>query len=256
MSNHYFFRLRHLAAAVGLPALGSLGGCAVYVPTVPSTPLVQKNQVELTAGLRGLTSLEATVAWAPTDHIFFNAEGAYLGYKATGTTNNVTTEYYDHHQQGNVGMGAYTLTKGPQPLYLAAVAGFGLADVDLHPAELFGPNTRYESSYRRYYGQAYLASQNPNFDWGLSVRATWVNYEGLLRDGVPLAVPNQWFVEPHFFVRAGHGPVQGYATLGLSFATRPDLALPSVSRGVFSPTSGLLGLGIVFRPQFLKQADQ
>ena len=113
MSNHYF--LRRLAAAVGLPALsglGGLGGCAVYVPTVPSTPLVQKNQAEVTAGFRGVSSVEATVAWAPTDHVFFNAEAAYLGYNATRTGNNVTTEYYDHHQQGSVGVGAYTLTKG------------------------------------------------------------------------------------------------------------------------------------------------
>ena len=58
----YFFGFSLVSAAV-------LSGCAVYVPTVPSTPLVQKGQVELTAGLRSFTSLEAGAAWAPTAHL-------------------------------------------------------------------------------------------------------------------------------------------------------------------------------------------
>jgi hypothetical protein len=50
--------MKNLYCAAGLGASLLLGGCAVYVPTVPSAPLLTKNQVEITAGLRGLNSLE------------------------------------------------------------------------------------------------------------------------------------------------------------------------------------------------------
>jgi hypothetical protein len=40
-----------------------LTGCAVYVPTVPSTPLLRnKGEVEVTAAIRSFSSLEAAAA--------------------------------------------------------------------------------------------------------------------------------------------------------------------------------------------------
>ena len=256
MSNNYFSRARQLAILVEITIGGSLGGCAVYVPTVPSTPLVQSHEAEITAGFRGVSSLEATAAWSPMAHVFFNVEGALQAGKTTSTINGVATEYNDYHRQVSFGIGAYTVTKAVRPLYLAAVAGQGFANVDVHPIELFGSFARYQSNYKRYYGQLYLAQLEEKFSWGLSVRATWVDYAGLLQDGNPLVVSNRWFAEPHFFIRGGGGPLQGYATLGLSMPVVRDAQSPGVGIRVFSPTSVLLGAGLVLRPQLLKRAGK
>ena len=256
MTDFFFCWVRRPAVVAGLLAAGSLGGCAVYVPTVPSTPLIQKHEGEITVGIRGVSSLEATAAWSPAEHVFFNVEGAVQPGTTTRTVNNVTTEYNDYHRQMGFGLGAYTLTNGPGSLYLAAVAGFGLAAVDVHPVELFGSWQRYESNYRRYYGQLYLAQRGENVSWGLSVRATWVDYAGLLQDGNPLTVNSQWFAEPHFFLRVGGGPVQGYATLGLSMPAVRGTEPSGIGSNVFSPTSVLLGAGVVLRPQLLKRAGK
>ena len=66
------YLLRGPAAALLL-----LAGCTVYAPTIPSTPLVEKGQVELTAGLRGLNALEAGVAWSPVPHLLLTSEAAF-----------------------------------------------------------------------------------------------------------------------------------------------------------------------------------
>ncbi len=63
----------------GLPLAGAalLSGCAVYVPTVPSTPLLRsKGETEITAAVRGLSSLEAGAAWSPAPHLLVTGEAA------------------------------------------------------------------------------------------------------------------------------------------------------------------------------------
>ena len=116
---HYSITMLRFGAGAALLALA---GCSVYVPTVPSTPLVQRGQVEITAGLRSLTTLEAGAAFSPKAHVLFSGEAALQHIKSTQTSNNVTTENIDTHQQVGLGVGAYTVTKAPSPVYLAAVA--------------------------------------------------------------------------------------------------------------------------------------
>ena len=49
--------------------LFALAGCTVYSPTVPSTPLVRKGQVEVVAAMRTLLSLDGSVAYSPANHM-------------------------------------------------------------------------------------------------------------------------------------------------------------------------------------------
>ena len=229
-------------------------GCSVYVPTVPSTPLVQRGQVEVTAGLRTLTTLEAGAAFSPKSHVLFSGEAALQRIASTKTVNNVSTQNLDTHQQVGLGVGAYTVTKSPSPLYLAAVAGMGYADVDIHDYGVFGFSHHYQGQYQRYYGQLYLAALEPLGSYGVSVRGTWVDYRRLLEDGVPIEATNRFFLEPHLFGRIGRGPLQGYATLGFSLPAGRERN-SSAATSALTPSSLLLGAGIIFRPHLLRRPN-
>lgn len=243
-----------------------LGGCAVYVPTVPSTPLLTKNQVELTAGLRGVNSLELDAAWAPTNHLLLAGESAYQGNTSQTTTNNVTTTYHDAHRQVSLGVGYYQAPTQQSGWYTAAVGGIGFADVSLHSidfevASIFLPFPlpyiagHYEAQYFRYYGQLYAArSLGPSVTGGASVRGTFVDYSRLSFDGQAIAPTNRFFLEPTLFMRVGHGVLQAEGTLGLSLPTSGNSANPLNKRT--APVSGLISIGVVFRPDLLKRRGQ
>ena len=236
-----------------------LGGCAVYVPTVPSTPLLTQNQVEITAGLRGINSFEVDAAWAPTAHLLLAGESALQGGTTeTTTTNNVTTTYHDSHRQASLGLGYYRAPTARSAWYLAAVGGVGFASVQLHSVDFAAPSGFlplplpyisgfYEASYRRYYGQLYAAHPlSPLVTAGASVRGTLVDYNRLTYDGQPLAPTNRFFVEPTLFLRLGHGVVQGEGTLGLSLPTSGDRSNPRTA-----PVSTLVSIGVIFRPDLI-----
>ena len=238
-----------------------LGGCAVYVPTVPSTPLLTKSQVEITAGLRGVNSLELDAAWAPTSHLLLAGESAFQGGTNETTTNNVTTTYRDAHRQVSLGLGYYRAPSERSAWYLAAVGGVGFASVDLHSVDFAIPSPyvpiplpyvsgHYQARYFRYYGQVYAARPlGPGVTGGASVRGTFVDYNQLDFDGYAIAPTNRFFIEPTVFIRVGHGVVQGQGTLGLSLPTSRNAGNPSSRRT--APVSGLVSVGVVFRPDLL-----
>ncbi len=249
---HYSITMLRCGAGAALLAVA---GCSVYLPTVPSTPLVQRGQVEVTAGLRGLTTLEAGASFSPKAHVLFSGEAALQRVKSTQTSNSVTTETIDTHQQVGLGVGAYTVTKAPSPVYLAAVAGVGYADVDIHDYGLLSFSHHYQAQYQRYYGQLYLATLAPMGSYGLSVRGTWVDYRQLLEDGVPIEATNHFYLEPHLFGRIGQGPLQGYATVGVSLPAVRNSNSSGASNNALAPSTLLFGVGIVFRPHLLRQPD-
>jgi hypothetical protein len=257
----FFVKTRYAAYPLAFSLL--LGGCAVYVPTVPSTPLLTKNQVEVTAGLRGLTSLELDAAWAPTAHLLLAAESGFQSGTTETTTNNVTNTYHDHHRQVGLGLGYYRAPSERSAWYLAAVGGVGLASVDLHSLDvavfyllpLPVVSGRYEARYWRYYGQLYAARPlSARVTGGFSVRGTLVDYQHLSYEGQPLVPTNRFFIEPTLFVRVGHGVVQGEGTLGLSLPTGGDRNNPLNLRT--APVSTLVSVGVVFRPDLLRHGGR
>ena len=238
-----------------------LGGCAVYVPTVPSTPLLTQRQVELTAGLRGLNSLELDAAWAPTKHLLLAGESAFQGSTTETSTNNVATTYHDTHRQAGLGLGYYQAPTERSAWDLAALGCVGFASVDLHSVDFAVPSVylplplpyvagHYEARYFRYYGQVYAARPlGPLLTGGASVRGTLVDYTQLDFDGQAVAPTNRFFIEPTLFVRVGHGVVQGQGTLGLSLPTSGDANNPINKRT--APVSGLVSIGVIFRPDLI-----
>lgn len=258
--------MKNLRCVPVLAASLLLGGCAAYVPTVPSTPLLNKGQVQMTAGLRSLNSLELAAAWAPTNHLLLAGESAFQGSTTETTTNNVTTTYRDAHRQASLGLGYYQAPTERSAWYLAALGGVGFASVDLHSvdfeiASVYLPlllpyiSGHYQARYFRYYGQVYAARPlGPRVMGGASLRGTLVNYNQLDFDGQAVAATNHFFIEPTLFLRIGHGVVQGQGTLGLSLPTSGDGNNPINKRT--APVSGLVSVGIIFRPDLLKRRGQ
>ncbi|MGI4760502.1 MAG: hypothetical protein ACRYF0_07345, partial [Janthinobacterium lividum] len=217
-----------------------------------------KNQVEVTAGLRGINSLELDAAWAPSAHLLLAGESAYQGSTIEETSSNVTSTYHDSHRQVSLGLGYYQAPTERSAWYLAAVGGMGFASVELHSVDLKAyfilpvpyVSGRYDAQYLRYYGQLYAARPVAKFaTLGASVRGTLVDYTRLTYESQPLAATNHFFIEPTLFVRVGRGVVQGQATIGLSLPTGGDQGNPLNPRT--APVSGLVSMGVVFRPDLL-----
>jgi hypothetical protein len=228
---------------------------------VPSTPLLSKGQVQVSAGFRNLAALEGGAAWAPTNHLLLSAEGAYQGSETTTTTNNQTSAYHDYHRQLSLGVGYYRAPTATSRWYLAALGGIGWAKTDLHAIDftIASPwlplpylSGQYEASYRRYYAQAYVAQPaGKDLRTGFSLRGTWADYTTLTLDGQPFAPTSRLFIEPTFFLKIGEGrPVQGQASLGLSMPWSRDNSNPLSKRT--SPVSSLVGVSLIFRPDLLR----
>jgi hypothetical protein len=227
------------------------------VPTVPSTPLLEAKQVEVSVGLRGLNSFELDAAWAPVPHLLLTAEAAIQPNTETRTVNNVSTTYRDSHRQVGFGVGAYRAPSARLPLYLAAVGGVGFASMDLHsldvgflfifPVPVEG--AYYQASYRRYYWQLYAAYPTKSITAGFSVRSTFVDYTRLLANGQPFAPATRFFLEPTLFVRTRPWVLQGQCTVGLStpLGHYPDNLLTQRT----APVSALIGASLIFRPDLL-----
>jgi hypothetical protein len=249
--------------AFALAGSALFSSCAVYVPTVPSTPLVRKaNDVEITAGLRSLSSLEASAAWAPTSRLLLTAEGAMQDSNGSETRNNVTTNYTNTHRQFGLGLGTYRLLGPDSSAYLGAVGGVGFAAASIHDNQLegyfliiplFGPLIHFEANYLRYYGQVYAANQDGVLTYGASARATFVDYTRLKRNGEDIASGNHFFLEPTLFMRFGRGPFQGQATLGVSMPLTASRFNPDHRN--LAPATTLIGAAVVFRPHLLRKRD-
>lgn len=248
-----------------LPVVGAalFTGCAVYVPTVPGTPLVTKaGDVEVSAAVRGLSSLEANGAWSPAAHVVVTGETALQVSNGSETANGNTFKYTSVHKQAGVGLGTYRLVGAKQSFYLGATGGFGLAQANVYDPHaddliipLFGkrPTTYFEATYQRYYGQLYAAYLGEVVSYGASVRGTFVHYSQLQRNDEAIASPSNFFIEPTLFLRAGSGPLQFQSTLGFSIPTQYDAG--SESQRNLSPVSMLISAGVVLRPHLLRPRD-
>lgn len=256
-------KLRYRFAMLPMVGAALLAGCAVYVPTVPSTPLVTKGgAVEVTAAVRGLSSLEAGAAWSPAAQVVVTGETALQVSNGSETANGTTYQYTNVHKQACMGLGTYRLVGAAQSVYLGAIGGFGLAQANVYDPHadylivpLFGkpPTTYFEAIYQRYYGQFYLAQLGEVVSYGASIRGTFVHYSQLQRDGKAIASPTNFFFEPTLFLRAGRGPLQFQSTLGFSIPTHVDSE--NENRRNLSPMSVLVSAGVVLRPQLLWHRD-
>ena len=250
--------LRRLALAALLPGAT---GCAVYVPTIPATPLITKGQAELTGDVRSLISAEVGAAYAPTNHLLISAESGFQSSEGSMDNPPNQLSYHDYHRQVGLGLGYYRAPAAAGQPYWAALVGVGFASTVVHALDFKVPSPylpfpfpyyvgRYDAQYLRYYGQVYVAlpaSGGPTF--GASLRGTVVDYTHLTLDDVAIAPTNRVFLEPTVFLRAGQGALRGFATVGFSLPVNGNSSNPINART--APWSGLVGAGLVLRPDLL-----
>ena len=229
--------------------LSFLSGCAVYSPTVPSTPLVQKGGVEVTASMRTLLSLDGNVAYSPIHHLLLSGEGAIRRGGGNKVVNGIKTEFVDVHHQAALGIGTYHEFGPDGVFYAAAVGGVGVAAVNVHNG-LLGTLSEYTATYTRYYGQVYVAQRGQFFSGGLSMRVNWLSFNDLSLDNMPVIPIARCYFEPSLFLRAGKGALQTQVTLGISMPDRLSSAYDAKS---LAAKSSLVSLGLVFRPALLKK---
>lgn len=232
-----------------IAGLGGLNGCAIYSPTVPSTPLVQKGQMEVVASMRTFLSLDASVAYSPVNHLLISSEGAVRNTGGNEVVSGVKTRFTDVHRQVSLGLGAYHEFGPARALYAAAVGGIGVADANVHNG-LLGNLSEYKANYTRYYGQVYIAQRGNFVTGGGSLRATWLHYNTLLLDNAPVGPASRFYVEPNLFIRAGKGALQTQLTLGISIPARGS---SNYDAKFLAARSSLISLGVVFRPALLKK---
>ncbi|TGD83176.1 hypothetical protein [Hymenobacter wooponensis] len=239
----------------------ALTGCAVYVPTVPSTPLLkEKGDIEVTAAVRGLTSFEGSAAYSPVSHLLVVGEVAGQSSQGSETRNNATFNYRNSHRQAGLGLGMYRMIGKDKATYFGAIGGVGFARTNIYDASgsvllpLFGSLVHYEANYTRYYGQLYIAKQSAGRSYGLSLRNTFVSYSKLLRNDEPHPSSNRFFLEPTCFVRIGEGAVQGLGTLGFSIPGHAERQ--NQDRRNITPTTMLISAGVVVRPQLFWKRNQ
>lgn len=218
--------------------------CAVYMPTTPSTPLVQQGEVEFTAAVRGGSSLgiETGAAWSPISHLLLTGESGmhYSVNKPKGEN------YPSLHKQAGLGVGVYQILGVSHPIYVAAVAGMGRASASVYSVELLGIPDKFEADYNKYYGQIYAALQGRRFSGGLSLRGTHLNFQHLQVDGIPVSKAASFYIEPALFGRLGTGAWQIQSSIGLSV---PNYRDPSADNNHYvNPTTLLISAGLVFKP--------
>ncbi len=229
------------------------------MPVVLNTPLLQKKgDVEVTAGLRNIVGFEGAAAWSPAPHLMVVAEGASQSGSGSETRNDTTFSYRNVQRQGGLGLGTYWLVGEGRTTHVAAIGGVGLTKADIYDKNfeglfifipIYGPLVRYQANYLRYFGQVQVVQQGSLVSYGVSVRGTLLDYSRLLRNGVPIAPPTRFFLQPTLLLRVGRGAVQGQATFGVSIPGRANRDNPD--NGTLAPSPTLLGLGVVLRPHLL-----
>ena len=252
-----------------MAAVALLSGCAaVYVPTSPRTPLLEKGQVEVTAGLHSVRYGEVGAAWSPIPHVLVTGELATNLVPSTTTTTNdqgASVTYKDTHRQGGVGLGLYRAPTATSTSYLAVMGGLGwghtkfFASEDYQVTSPFLPipvptrNGVYDAHYRRYYGQVYFACPvaDKSVQFGGSLRSVWLDYTNLTYADQPFRPSNRVFLEPSLFMRIGQGPLRYYATAGLSVPLSDDPNNPANRRT--ASQSYVVSGGIILRPDLLRR---
>ncbi|RPD47057.1 hypothetical protein DNI29_12945 [Hymenobacter sediminis] len=221
-----------------------LGGCSVYTPTIPSTPLVQKGEVEAYAGVRGLmSSAEVGAAWSPVNHVMLTTEAAVRLVNADDSSPS-------QNRQLNLGAGVYQRFNGTVPMHVALVGGVGHATSDVRNGNISSPGfARYQATYSRYYAQGYVAFFGEEAGWlngGVSCRATWVDYDKLRRNDQPVTPATTFYLEPTVFMRFGQGALQSQLSIGSSL---PNARLNGDPADKYlDARNTLIGYGLIFRP--------
>ncbi len=266
-------------------ALLGLTGCGVYTPLLPTTPLVQRGQVEITTavapfpGLVNLTTspkptsvwlpaAEGSVAWAPIRHLSLLVSGAttYVGQLRPAATQYVRNRHWA------ASAGWHTTRAAPTGnWYVAVLVGAGRGNSALAKEEaqqdggLFSTPglavSFYEARYRKQFIQAYATRATAGRQ-GVSVtgavRFTHLSFDRLQRyrrvNGadlppafVPAAGAPTAYLEPAVSLRWGANRLQGLVGMGVAIALQHPHQPPKGQLAPYQQWAPMVAMGAVVR---------
>jgi hypothetical protein len=236
-----------------------LVGCASYTPILPSTPLVQKGEVEASATWMLPNVKTVGVAYSPVKHLLVEGQYADRGNRKTSKTDTLGIR----SRQYEIGLGYYHSFKNDS-WYVGAIGGYGQVWTRNHnyylPIALL--SDRYidrDSRYLKYFGQvygAYQTSTTSDSDFrvavGLSLRYTAVRltYLSEVNSGYPVGARTKFYTEPTGFLRMGNTFVQGQLYAGLAATTYKN---ETFDNSIWPQTRLQLGAGVVLNPTRIYQ---
>lgn len=223
-----------------------------YTPTLPNVPVlthVGDCMVSAYAAQQDQSSGGAfQAAYSPLNHWFLG--GDFMWFKPAEYNQNKVTIITGKANQYSFGAGWYYLIPNDRPdrsWHLSAMAGYGAGKYDYQyfDVDYEGSNSLVRSRY--FYIQPALSWRSPNFDFILSGRQVWLNYNSIRfynsnprssfwEEDALRARRSQTFFEPGITLRAGWPNFK--FQLAYSFVIKGDN-----TSGTFN-----LGFGIVVFP--------
>jgi len=239
-----------------------VGGCALYQPMLPATPLLrQQGQAEAAISLN-VPGVEAAAAYSPVKHIQVVVAGNAIWI---GSQKDITYNF-TRSQQGEIGLGYYTNARQPN-WHVSLLSGVGRGNGRVHGEQDFGPvvvsgfptggsggrpaKPDRRGSYQKYFGQvgvAHVATGRHRQVQGVALRATWMHFTTLTFNDQPVAPPTAFYLEPVWFWRFGSSWLQGKLTTGLS---TPLKRISDAQKYLLPNGALLLGAGVVVVPSEL-----
>jgi len=195
----------------------------VYVPNVRNTPLFRgAGEVQVSGHVDLLNGLDGQAAVSVTNHI------GIMGSIESVSNTSDDHDKYIKHKFWEAGLGYYENAPNNKICY-EVFGGFGRGEGSAYNDfdKIFN-NTNSEhilatGKYRRFFVQPSIGSNNKIFNWIVSTRVSYVDFESFTYDGLEKAYDNPViFFEPAFTGRVNFGksPIYSQFQVGFSVPTQ------------------------------------
>lgn len=233
-------------AGIVLLGWGAISCSSVYMPNVPSTPMLTA-EGELSASghitLKGNATVNA--AYAVTDHIGILASGALM---------NSHRRRKDFEHRLIEGGGGYFTTFGPrQNRILEVYAGLGRGSSDRTYKDVTEAGTitndHQKTKFSKYFLQVNYSSKKKRLlrlfgsehtlNYGTALRLSYVKMDEFIRNEVPHPKEDNIFFEPIFYTRMSLSP-----TVQLQYTSGSNIGLKN--REFMTAGNSVFSLGVIW----------
>lgn len=203
-----------------------LHSCApVYVPNTINTPLFSgAGEISSTTQI-AFSGLDQQLAYSVTDHLGVMLNGSFQN---TGRNPDNISENFQKHTFAEAGAGYYTVM-GKSNFIFEVYGGFGLGNfyAKYFPVSYSGSNARISNvDLNRLFVQPAIGLKNRNFDLGLALRLSNVNFMRSYTDNIIIDNKTSYFfAEPALSASLGSKNIKGISQIGLSILLNKDKSI-------------------------------
>lgn len=218
-----------------------LASCSpVYVPNIRNAALFRGAGEVQASGHFGTQGVDAQAAVSVTNHI-----GVMGNFNSVSRNSNESDDKYIKHKFWEAGLGYYENAPNEKICY-EIFGGYGRGEGTTYDNydELFGPNPndiRATGKYQRFFIQPSVGSNRRIFNWIVSARVSYVDFESFSYAGVTKTYNDPViFLEPAFTGRInfGQSPIYSQFQVGFSVNTQGSTVFD------YQPTTFGIGFGL------------